>query len=135
MSRNGKAFRDAALELLMELENAHLEVVLIPSQDSDCAMRGGMIRAVQESNADWYRSYCDRYQSSRRRRSHKSDTRIKRAHTVKALERVIRGQLDSAYAERLEPFIRQRMKEARSRDRVGGGTKGVPLDRDYSMGF
>lgn len=62
--------------MLMELESNCLEVVLIPSGDADCAMRGGMIRVAQSSNAYWYREFCDQHQSSRRRmRRNKSDTK------------------------------------------------------------
>lgn len=68
-------------------------------------MRGGMIRAVQEQNADWYRAFCDRYQSNRRRMRSKSDTKIKRQHTRRALNELIAGECRTYYAERVRDFI------------------------------
>jgi hypothetical protein len=53
-----------AQEYLDELEGNILEVVLIPSNDPDCAMRGGKIRAVQSQNAQWYREFCAAHPSS-----------------------------------------------------------------------
>ena len=100
---------DAALELLAELESTRLDVVLVPAPDQRHS--GHMIRVAQEGNCEWYRSLCDEYQSSRRRRSFKSDTKIKRAHTVRALERIIAGSYEGAYAERLMPYVEERLKE------------------------
>lgn len=104
--------RDAALELLIELTGLRLDVALIPSQDPECAMRGGKIRAVQEANADWYREFCSRHPSSRRRRKKAPDTRIRREHTLAALERIIAGaDKGTQYAARLQPFIAAKLTE------------------------
>ena len=96
-----------AKELLRELQDHYLEVVLIPSNDPECAMRGGMIRAVQEQNADWYREFCGLYESSRkdRLRWRKFKTLIKRQQTIRGLEELIAGKHESIYAQRLSSFI------------------------------
>ena len=106
-----KSCMEAAFELLVELEGAHLEVVLIPA--SEQRHIGHCVRAVQEQNCDWYRQLCDEHQSSRRRRSFKSDTRIKRQHTIRALERMSRGDLRGTYAERLKKYVEVKAREMR----------------------
>ena len=104
------ALRRAAQEMLAELDSSRLEVVLIPSRDPDCAMRGGKIRAVQSQNAEWYRKFCDQHQSTRKRRSFKSDTKIKRAHTRRALLEILSGRCATPYAERIKDFVERRQK-------------------------
>src|SRR2546421_4866570 len=80
--------------LLAELQSSRLEVVLIPSRDPDCAMRGGMLRAVQEQNVSWYKTFCREFQSTRkdliRWRKHK--TKICRRCTVRGLNELIEGR-------------------------------------------
>ena|SRR2546421_8149373 len=93
--------------LLAELESSRLEVVLIPSRDPDCAMRGGMLRAVQEQNADWYQSFARQFESHRkdRLRWRKFKTKIKRNDTLRGLRELVEGNCDSVYAQRLKDFI------------------------------
>lgn len=95
--------------LLDELDSSCLEVVLIPSGDAECAMRGGMIRAVQTQNADWYRKFCKQHESNRkdRYRWSKFKTKIKRAHTRRALGELIEGKCVTPYAKDLQSFIRR----------------------------
>jgi hypothetical protein len=102
--------RREAQKMLMELESSRLEVVLIPSKFPDCAMRGGMIRAVQESNTRWYRDFCSQYTCRRKklRRKRKHDTMIKREWTIKGLGELIRGRCETSYAHRLADFIEHR---------------------------
>lgn len=121
--------RRAAMRMLSELESQRLEVVLVPSRDPDCAMRGGMIRAVQEANPEWYQDFCSQFTAKRRascrrcyrrcqcdkeerqrlrwrtrpRRLH--DTLIKRQDTIRGLRELIKGQCVSIYAQRLADFI------------------------------
>jgi hypothetical protein len=94
-------------ECLVELESNALEVVLIPSRDPDCAMRGGMIRAVQYQNADWYRAFCSEHESQRkdRNRWRKFKTKIKRQSTKRALKELIAGKCETHYAQMLKEFI------------------------------
>lgn len=111
--------REAAESLLYELESQCLDVVLVPRPDDDTHGRC-KIRVAQESNPDWYRDFCAEYESRRTRprmRRHKLDTKIKRQHTVAALERFLAGKIESEYVDRLLPFIAERAKE------LGGGLK------------
>ena len=97
--------------MLGELLAYRLEVVLIPSQDDDCAMRGGMIRAVQEQNAEWYRTFCAQFASHRKYRGRKFKTKIKRQHTIRALNELAEGYAATIYAERLRDFIKEQQRK------------------------
>lgn len=117
--RKAPTLRELAHEYLLELESNCLEVVLIPSRDHDCAMRGGMIRAAQYQNAEWYRAFCAEHESDRkdRNRWRKFKTKIKRQLTRKALTELIAGKCDTHYAKDLAGFIQryeadQRQKRA-----------------------
>jgi hypothetical protein len=94
-------------EYLLQLESNYLEVVLIPSRDHDCAMRGGKIRAVQYQNAEWYRGFCAEHESQRkdRNRWRKFKTKIKRRGTRRALQELIAGKCETHYARMLKEFI------------------------------
>lgn len=94
-------------EYLLELDSHYLEVVLIPSRDHDCALRGGKIRAVQYQNADWYRAFCAEHESLRkdRNRWRKFKTKVKRRETRKALEELISGRCETSYAKMIHEFI------------------------------
>lgn len=104
---------------LEELDGNCLEVVLIPSRDPDCAMRGGMIRAVQYQNAEWYREFCGEHESNRKDRLKwlKFKTKIKRAHTQRALAELIGGQCVTPYAIMLKEFFPRRGRKLRDRAR------------------
>ena len=121
--------RRAAERMLSELEGSRLEVCLIPSRDPDCAMRGGMIRAVQESNPEWYQDFCAQFTAKRRAHCRRCfrrcrcdkeerqrlrwrtrprmlhDTLIKRQHTIRALKELVKGRCETIYANRLADFI------------------------------
>lgn len=112
----GGGLASKARELLTDLRSSRLEVVLIPSRDPDCAMRGGMIRAVQEQNADWYRQFCKQSPSNRKWQNKKGRTKIKRAQVERGLKELIAGRCKSQYADRLRAFIvRQQEEEIESR--------------------
>jgi crotonobetainyl-CoA:carnitine CoA-transferase CaiB-like acyl-CoA transferase len=96
-----------ASELLADLDANYLEVVLIPSRDYDCAMRGGKIRAVQYQNAQWYREFCALYPSARNHRRRKFQTKIKRSSTRRALVELVNGTCRTEYAQRLRAFIKR----------------------------
>jgi hypothetical protein len=106
--------RRKARILLDELEGSCLEVVLIPSHDHECAMRGGMIRAVQTQNADWYRKFCGEHSSNWKDswRWSKFKTKIKRQHTIRALNELIDGKCATPYAKDLRGFIQRWKFEA-----------------------
>lgn len=98
---------EMAREYLLELDSNCLEVVLIPSRDADCAMRGGMIRAVQYQNAEWYRAWRAEHESNRRDRNkwRKFKTKIKRQLTRRALRELIEGKCETPYAQTLKEFM------------------------------
>lgn len=104
-----ESLRAKAEEYLLELESNCLEVVLIPSRDPDCYMRGGMIRAVQSQNADWYRKFCSEHESNRKDslRWRKFKTKIKRRETRRALKELQSGKCETPYAETLLLFIQR----------------------------
>lgn len=138
-----KEIREAALELLIELEHGQLHVELNPSSDPDWQARGWMVRQAEEENAEWYRNFCRQYTSGRkrprrRRKAKLHDTLIKRAQTVKALERILEGRTQSPYVERLMPFLKERVELIADREgREGGGTRIVPSHSEefMEMGF
>ncbi len=103
----GKAIVKTARILRDELESNWLEVVLVPSRDPECAMRGGCIRVAHSYNADWYREFCKLYRCNRRRQRRRHDTKIKRQHTIAALKRLEAGRNgDTIYTQRLIEFIK-----------------------------
>lgn len=101
-----KRLQKLAARMEGDLIENRLEVVLVPSRDPDCAMRGGMIRAVQSANPRWYSRFCERYASSRFRQRRKFDTKIKRRETLNALEDLKRGRNGTEYSARLIRFIK-----------------------------
>lgn len=66
--------------MLDDLDSNRLDVILVPSRRHEIAIRGGMIRAVQATNPDWYRRLCSDYLKRRKRprNSRKPDTRLVR---------------------------------------------------------
>lgn len=104
-----RTMRGIARKAKRLLDSNYLEVVLIPSRDPDCAMRGGKIRAVQYQNALWYRVFCGEHESNRndRLRWLKFKTKIKRAHTRRALKELISGKCLTPYAVILKDFIQR----------------------------
>lgn len=80
-------------------------------------MRGGMIRAVQSQNADWYRAFCKEHESNRkdRLRWSKFKTKIKRQLTRRALQELIAGKQETMYAKDLASFIQRYEADRRER--------------------
>ena len=89
--------RNAFYVMLDELYQYNLEVCLVPSRYREYAIRGAKIRSVINCNPKWYRKLCDKYQSSRIRRSSKSDTRIRRQNIINILERIASGFNSTSY--------------------------------------
>ena len=85
--------------MLAELEGNRLEVVLVPQKRH--TNEGGMIRVAVSRNCSWYRRLCAANPSSRIRRNSAPDTKIKRARTVDALEKLIAGQHATYHREEL----------------------------------
>ncbi len=94
--------RTAARYMLEELEQHGLIVCKIRNPE-----RQSWIRVTMEVNCEWYRAFCSQFGSTRRRKNQCFDTCIKRAHTIRALRRIIAGEDAGVYEERLRPFIEQ----------------------------
>lgn len=109
---NSAEIRQAATAMLGDLEIYRLEVYLIPSKYPEIALRGGKIRAVYNRNPDWYQQLCALHLTHRtkprRGRRAAGDTIIKRRNTLRALEKISKGQFaGSIYIDRLMPFVDQ----------------------------
>jgi hypothetical protein len=91
---------------LDELESNYLEVVLIPQRDFTNI--GGMVRAVQSINTEWYRKFCEEHESNRRDRLRwsKFKTKVKRQDTIRGLKELISGKCETYYAKDLKNFLR-----------------------------
>jgi hypothetical protein len=96
--------KQCARLLLEELESGWLEVIKVPGRD------GGYVRVPTSVNAEWYQRFCRLYEQGRRRYP-KPRTIIKRCHTIRALGRLVEGGSDGVYAERLAPFLEDKIRE------------------------
>lgn len=106
--------RAALEEMRDELEAQRLEVVLVPQRvyTNVC----GMVRVAVSKNAHWYRVFCGRFASSRRRKNSAFDTRIKRRNTLCTLAALIAGRrVTSQYAPYFIETARKRVRDAASR--------------------
>lgn len=83
--------------LLSELDSTGLQVVKIP-------LHPGYIRCAVSQNAPWYQDFCSYYLQSRKRYP-KLRTTIKRRETRNALIRMIAGNEQGIYAERINEWI------------------------------
>ena len=83
--------------MLDELESSYPETMKVPGRE------GGYVRVPVSVNAEWYRRFCRRYMTCYRRRP-KPRTFIKRCHTIKALGRMLNGDMSTVYAKRLISF-------------------------------
>lgn len=113
------AQRQAARDLLDELESTCLEVILVPQRTY--TNHGGMIRVAASRNCRWYRRFCLAHPSTRRRRKAAPDTAIKRAHTRRTLRRLAAGLwTGTTYDHRLLAEIDHRLERdnAAAADRV-----------------
>jgi hypothetical protein len=98
----------AGLEMMLaELESSCLEVMLVPCKRP--VNSGGCIRVAASRNCTWYRRYCARHLSDRRRKNNAVDTRIKRRDTLRLLNRLISGKSSiSKYAPELLGLAKRR---------------------------
>jgi hypothetical protein len=97
--------------MLAELESSCLEVALVPCRRF--VNEGGCIRVAVQKNTRWYRDFCARHLSSRRRQNALPDTKIKRRDTIRVLEAIIAGKARSKYVPDLLR-IAARYKERRA---------------------
>lgn len=105
---------EAARHLLDELEAGWLEVCMVSN------LNGGYIRVPISVNAEWYSRFCAQY-LSRSKRFPKLRTMIRRQHTIAALKRIEQGNTRGVYAERLLPFIEDKVQEAERCPAIWGG--------------
>lgn len=92
--------------MLMELESNRLEVVLAPSRRKD-RRDYDMVRVVASRNCDWYRRFCAKNLSTRKRRNPRPDTCIKRFRTVAALQAMIAGTRSTYYFHQLSAIAQK----------------------------
>ena len=108
-------FLDLAEKYLHELENSDgLRVVLVPPREQTNI--GGMIRAAESTNPDWYRRFAGQYMNVRgrgRKRMRRPRTFINRSDTIAALRRILAGKRSGVYAERLTDFIERELARSR----------------------
>ncbi len=90
--------------MLMELESNQLTVILVPQRTK--TNDGGMIRVASSKNCNWYRKFCAKFLSSRKRTNRCVDTRIKRFRTVDALQKMLAGQPSTYYFVELNRIAR-----------------------------
>lgn len=101
------AFQRAFQSLLDELESNRLEVILIPAREGD-----GKIRVAAWRNPDWYQALCSAHISSRKRKNHLPDTRIRRSNITRALRRLAAGLPSrSIYVKELTELAVERIIE------------------------
>ncbi|WP_043582144.1 hypothetical protein [Geminisphaera colitermitum] len=89
-----------------EFESHRLEVVLVPQKIH--TNEGGCIRVLADQNARWYREFCGRFASSRRRNKALFDTKIKRRNTERALTALIEGRNGGIYGPAILSIARER---------------------------
>lgn len=89
--------------MLWDLEANYLFVILTPAPEQRHANH--CIRTVEAQNPKWYQDFCALYPSSRK--GTKTRTRINRRETIKWLKRIIEGETEGVYVEKLLEFIRR----------------------------
>jgi len=82
--------RAALAAMLDELESQGLAVELAPAPDPRHEMH--FVRVVVSRNPAWYRAFCERFLSTRKRSRRLPDTAIRRSHTVRALRALLDGE-------------------------------------------
>lgn len=93
--------------LLAELESHQLTVVLVPLNPGKRNWNdGGCKRVCVDKNARWYQLLCQSNTSKRGTRRGRQDTIIRRAHTIRALNRLIAGKpRGGIYEERIMDLL------------------------------
>lgn len=87
-------------QMQAEFQSSQLQVALVPSKRWD-ARPWDMIRCAISRNCAWYRRFCDKHRSNRRRKNSLPDTKIKRANVERALEGLLNGRYNGKYREEL----------------------------------
>lgn len=101
------ALEEGLLFLREEFEAHNLAVMLVPQRDPPNP--GACLRVAVSRNATWYRRFCARHPSSRRRRNLCPDTCIRRREISRLLARLLAGlPCRSKYADELLALARRR---------------------------
>lgn len=110
-----REFRRLAEEMLFELENSYFEVVLIPAPERRHS--GHQVRALQSANPAWYSRFAAQHVNCRgigRKRMKRPRTFIKKSDTIRALQRLLDGDENGVYAQRLLTFISHEVERKRA---------------------
>ena len=102
--------------MLAEMESHRLEVMLVPARWETNA--GACVRVAVSKNCTWYRAFCGRHASSRRRTKAAFDTRIRRRDVERLLARLIAAGSRSKYAEELMAVAQRRVRSALPAERI-----------------
>ena len=90
-------FSHLARKLRDELLSSRLHVELIPNRTGDA-----YIRVATQRNPSWYQRLCALHPSTRKRKNHAQDTKIRRANVIAALNRLIDGCACGKYEQDLK---------------------------------
>lgn len=94
-----------------EFESGRLEVALAPLNPKKRGYNeGGCRRVTINVNAKWYRDFCQKHLSSRRRNKRHADTRIKRRNVERLLSRLLSVGSRSKYVDELIRIAETRMQ-------------------------
>lgn len=97
-------------EMKLELINNQLKVSLVPTREF--MNEGGMIRIPLTENCSWYKELCADFPSTRKRKNHLFDTRVKRRAIVRVLDRLIDGiECHSKYADWILEYAEKRNEQ------------------------
>lgn len=92
------------LDLMIEEFRSSRLVVVVGEKTG-----GRGVRLVESQNCEWYRVFCGLFVRRRRNRLlRRARTIIRRRTTLLALGRLAAGRVDSVYASRLLPLVRER---------------------------
>lgn len=90
-------FSHLARKLRDELLCARLHVDLVPNRTGDA-----YVRIATQHNPSWHQRLCAAHPSTRKRKNHAQDTKIRRANVIAALNRLIDGCACGKYEQDLK---------------------------------
>lgn len=98
-----------------QLKRQRLEVALAVAPEPKHTEH--YIRVTNNCNPEWYSELCSKFQSSRKRKSCKSDTKIKRKDIIVLLKRLARGERPrSIYTKELIDLANQLLETWREEE-------------------
>ena len=90
---------NSAKVMLQLMRECRLRVIKVKSEPRD-------IRVAVEENCEWYKVFCATYMTSRNGYP-RERTIIRREATMRSLGRIVNGQFQGVYIDRLLPFVDQ----------------------------